>query len=81
LEDTAKFIVANAIFIGDADAVYRLPELSNRIKSSLRTFAYGLGLFVAGIIAGGGSDSDGHDTPSTGRPSTGRTTPLSLREQ
>ncbi|WP_160318372.1 RHS repeat-associated core domain-containing protein [Levilinea saccharolytica] len=56
LEDTGRFIVGNAIFIGNADAIYRLPSLLDRIKNSWTAFASGASLTIAGIIVGGGSE-------------------------
>jgi RHS repeat-associated protein len=56
LEDTGRFIAGNAIFIGNADAVYRQPNLLDRIKYSWTAYASGFSLATAGIIVGGGSD-------------------------
>jgi len=56
LEDTGKYLVANAIFIGNADHLYRQPNFLDRIRSSWTAFASGFGLAMAGIIVGGDSE-------------------------
>jgi hypothetical protein len=64
LEDTGMFLVANAIFLGDADYVSRKPSFWDRISESWDSLAYGTGLTFAAMIAGGGVDPNGHDTAS-----------------
>jgi hypothetical protein len=64
LEDTGKFIVSNAIFVGSADYISRKPNFWDRVSSSWKALAYGASSSMAAILAGGGTDPYGHDTPS-----------------
>lgn len=64
LEDTGKFLVSNAIFLGSADNASRKPNFWDRVSASWETLAQGGALSIAAILAGGGTDPSGHDTPS-----------------
>jgi RHS repeat-associated protein len=68
LEDVGRFIVSNALFIGNADAVSRQPSFWDRVSASWEALAYGGALSIAAILAGGGSNPYGYDTPFVPNP-------------
>jgi RHS repeat-associated protein len=63
LEDTSKFLVSTAIFMGTQDYVSRKANLVDRIKASADVIVTGAGLAIAAIIAGGGANSGGNESP------------------
>jgi hypothetical protein len=71
LEDTGKFIVANAIFLGNADAASRQPNFWDRFKAGIQTLINsGAPVALTAIIVNG-SDTNGDGRPDTqggGRP-------------